>query len=94
MEQGYWLGVGRRFLWVECCRISTGMRRFSTVRGLVADAGLLAAGMLMGRLGLEDLVDRTVCLGGWEGGAYPGRGRSCGVCVGRCGFSVRRKRSW
>ena len=40
--------------------------------GLVADAGLLAAGTLMGRLGLEDLVDRTVRLGGRVGGANPG----------------------
>ena len=41
--------------------------------GLVADAGLLAAGTLMGRLGLEGLVDRTVRLGGGVGGANPGR---------------------
>ena len=41
--------------------------------GLVADAGLLAAGTLIVRLGLEDLVDRTVRLGGREGGANPGR---------------------
>ena len=41
--------------------------------GLVADAGLLAAGTLIVRLGLEDLVDRTVRLGGGEGGANPGR---------------------
>ena len=41
--------------------------------GLVADAGLLAAGTLMGRLGLEGLVDRTVRLGGRVGGANPGR---------------------
>lgn len=40
---------------------------------LVADAGLLAAGTLMDRLGLEDLVDRTVRLGGRVGGANPGR---------------------
>ena len=40
---------------------------------LVADAGLLVAGTLMDRLGLEDLVDRTVRLGGREGGAHPGR---------------------
>ena len=40
--------------------------------GLVADAGLLAAGTLMGRLGLEDLVDGTVRLGGRVGGANPG----------------------
>lgn len=41
--------------------------------GLVADAGLLAAGTLMDRLGLEELVDRVVCLGGRPGGAGPGR---------------------
>ena len=41
--------------------------------GLVADAGLLAAGTLVDRLGLEDLVDRTVRLGGRVGGAHPGR---------------------
>ena len=40
--------------------------------GLVADTGLLVAGTLMGRLGLEDLVDRTVRLGGRVGGANPG----------------------
>ena len=40
---------------------------------LVADAGLLAAGTLMDRLGLEALVDRTVRLGGRVGGARPGR---------------------
>ena len=40
---------------------------------LVADAGLLAAGTLMDRLGLEDLVDRTLRLGGRVGGANPGR---------------------
>ena len=40
---------------------------------LVADAGLLAAGTLMDRLGLEDLVDGTVRLGGRVGGARPGR---------------------
>ena len=40
---------------------------------LVADAGLLAAGTLVDRLGLEDLVDRTVRLGGRVGGASPGR---------------------
>ncbi len=40
--------------------------------GLVADAGLLAAGTLMDRLGLEELVDETVRLGGRAGGASPG----------------------
>ena len=41
--------------------------------GLVADAGLLVAGTLMDRLGLEGLVDRTVRLEGRVGGANPGR---------------------
>ena len=41
--------------------------------GLVADAGLLAAGTLMSRLGLEDLVDSVVSLDGRVGGANPGR---------------------
>lgn len=41
--------------------------------GLVADAGLLAAGTLMDRLGLEELVDEWVRLGGRVGGANPGR---------------------
>ena len=40
---------------------------------LVADAGLLAAATLVGRLGLEALVDEVVRLGGRPGGANPGR---------------------
>ena len=40
---------------------------------LVADAGLLVAGTLMSRLGLEQLLDETVRLGDRPGGAYPGR---------------------
>ncbi len=40
---------------------------------LVADAGLLVAGTLMARLGLEQLLDETVRLGDRPGGAYPGR---------------------
>ena len=40
---------------------------------LVADAGLLVAGTLVDRLGLEELVDRTVRLGGRVGGANAGR---------------------
>ncbi len=40
---------------------------------LVADAGLLAAGTLVGRLGAEAVVDRMVRLGGRPGGARPGR---------------------
>ena len=41
--------------------------------GLVGDAGLLAAGTLMDRLGLEGLVDSAVRLGARVGGANPGR---------------------
>ena len=40
---------------------------------LVADAGLLVAGTLMSRLGLEQLLDETVRLGGRVGGSRPGR---------------------
>ena len=40
---------------------------------LVADAGLLVAATLVDRLGLEALVDEVVRLGGWPGGANPGR---------------------
>ena len=40
---------------------------------LVADAGLLAAGTLLGRLGVGEAVDRAVRLGGRPGAAAPGR---------------------
>ena len=40
---------------------------------LVSDAGLLAVGTLMSRLGLEELVDKTVRMDGRAGGARPGR---------------------
>ncbi len=40
---------------------------------LVADAGLVAAGTLLARLGVGEVVDRTVRLGGRPGGAGPGR---------------------
>ena len=40
---------------------------------LVADAGLLVAGTLMARLGLEQLLDETVRLGDRVGGSRPGR---------------------
>ena len=40
---------------------------------LVADAGLLTAAALIDRLGLEDVVDEMVRLGGRAGGARPGR---------------------
>jgi hypothetical protein len=39
---------------------------------LVADAGLLAAGTLFARLGVEAVVDRVVRLVGRSGGARPG----------------------
>ena len=57
-------------------RVSQRIDRLKVVfddEGLVADAGLLAAGTLMDRLGLEALVDDTVRLGGRVGGANPGR---------------------
>ena len=56
--------------------VSQSIDRYGVVfddESLVADAGLLAAGTLMDRLGLEDLVDGTVRLGGRVGGARPGR---------------------
>ena len=40
---------------------------------LVADAGLLLPATVMGRLGLEALIDDTVRLWGRPGGAGPGR---------------------
>ena len=40
---------------------------------LVADAGLLIAGTVMSRVGLEQLLDDTVRMGGRAGGARPGR---------------------
>ena len=40
---------------------------------LVSDAGLLAVGTLMKRLGLEGLLDGTVRMGGRVGGSRPGR---------------------
>ena len=39
---------------------------------LVADAGLLLAGTVMGRLGLEALIDDTVRLEGRAAGSGPG----------------------
>ena len=39
---------------------------------LVADAGLFVAGTLMSRLGLEQLLDETVRLGGRVGGVVSG----------------------
>ncbi len=40
---------------------------------LVASAGLLLVGSVVARLGLEQLVNATVRLGGRVGGALPGR---------------------
>ena len=56
--------------------VSQSFDRYGVVfddEGLVADAGLLVAGTLMDRLGLEGLVDRTVRLEGRVGSANPGR---------------------
>ena len=57
-------------------RLWRGIDRIRVVfddESLVADAGLLAAGTLMCRLGLESLVDSTVHLEGRSGGGRPGR---------------------
>ena len=57
-------------------RISQGIDRLGVVfddEGLVADGGLLLAATLMGRLGMEELVDDTLRLGDRVGGARPGR---------------------
>ena len=56
--------------------VSHSVDRFGVVfddESLVADAGLVAAGTLLGRLGVEAVVDRLVRLGGRPGGAHPGR---------------------
>ena len=56
--------------------VSRNIDRFGVVfddESLVADAGLLAAGVLMGRLGVVSLVDATVRLGRRVGAAAPGR---------------------
>ena len=56
--------------------VSRSIDRFEVVfdeGSLVADAGLLAAGALLGRLGAEDAVNRSVRLGGRAGAAAPGR---------------------
>ena len=56
--------------------VSHSVDRFGVVfdeGSLVADAGLVAAGTLLGRLGVEAVVDRLVRLGGRPGGASPGR---------------------
>ena len=56
--------------------VSHKIDRFEVVfddESLVADAGLLAAATLMGRLGLASLVDASVRLGRRPGAAAPGR---------------------
>ena len=56
--------------------VSHNIDRFGVVfddESLVADAGLVAAATLMGRLGLVSLVDASVRLGRRAGGAAPGR---------------------
>ena len=42
-------------------------------RHAVANAGLMLPATLAGRLGVEALADRLVCLGGRPGSARPGR---------------------
>lgn len=56
--------------------VSRKLDRFGVVfddESLVADAGLVAAGTLMGRLGVGEAVDGAVRLGRRPGGASPGR---------------------
>ena len=57
-------------------RVSHGIDRVAVSfddPNLVANAGLLLVGTLVARLGLEQLVNATVRLGGRVGGALPGR---------------------
>ena len=57
-------------------RVSQRINRLEVVfddESLVADGGLLAAGTLMDRLGLEELWDEMLRLGDRVGGANPGR---------------------
>ena len=57
-------------------RVSERIDRLEVVfddESLVADGGLLAAGTLFDRLGLEELWDEMLRLGGRVGGANPGR---------------------
>ena len=57
-------------------RVSQRIDRLEVVfddESLVADGGLLAAGTLMDRLGLEELMDEMLRLGDRVGGANPGR---------------------
>ena len=56
--------------------VSHNIDRFAVVfddESLVADAGLVTVGTLMSRLGVGEVVDRAVRLGGRPGGASPGR---------------------
>lgn len=57
-------------------RVSRGIDRIEVTfddPSLVANAGLLLVGTLVSRLGLEELINRTVRLVGRTGGAMPGR---------------------
>ncbi len=57
-------------------RVSRGIDRLEATfdeASLVANGGLILVATLVGRLGLEALVDRMVRLGGRPGGAMPGR---------------------
>ena len=57
-------------------RVSHGIDRIAVSfdePNLVANAGLILVGTLVLRLGLEELVNKTVRLGGRVGGARPGR---------------------
>jgi hypothetical protein len=57
-------------------RVSHGIDRVAVSfddPNLVANAGLLLVATLVIRLGLDDLINATVCLAGRVGGAMPGR---------------------
>ena len=56
----------------SCCEQDPDIDRLA-VFDVVSDAGLLAVGTLMKRLGLEGLLDETVRMGGRVGGSRPGR---------------------
>ena len=58
---------------------------------LVADAGLLLPATVMGRLGLEALIDDTVRLWGRPGGAGPGRKVLVFGGVDACGRVLHRR---
>ena len=80
---GFWPGSGRHFLWVGYHERIDRLEVVFDDESLVADGGLLAAGTLFDRLGLEELWDEMLRLGGRVGGANPGR-KVLSLVVVRC----------